>query len=188
MRDELVKISTELKVHHAPVGALAQHGFVGKYFDPEAVKSTPVLQQAAQGKKHLLVLPQKADFRTLLEGRRDYIGKPELVERAGNAAYQSSRRHELTHYLRQKKGKMARYGKPGVRGLLSTGREEAIAYSKGLSPLKRISEKSYVEGMKGVIPGTIGSVRQAYPQGLRAAAMGGRLGGLIRAGKKLIGR
>ena len=186
--DELTKISLEIKVHHEPPGTLAQTGFVGKYFSPETVAKEPILQQVSGGKKHVLALPQKEDFKQLLQHRPDFIGDPEKVEQAAQSAYQSSRRHELTHYLRGKKGKMERYGKPGVRGVLSTGREELAAYGQGLKPFKKMGPKAVAQGAMGVPGGVMGSIRTAYPEGIRKAMMGGQLGSALQAAKKAVTR
>lgn len=187
MRDELLKIASDIKVHHDPVGTMRQTGFVGKYFSPARVAEEPVLQGISGGKKHVLALPAREDFTDLLKNRPDFVGDPEGLRTASDAAYKSSRKHELTHYLRGKKGKMDRYGKPGVRGVLTTGREEVAAHLQGLKPYKR-SEKMMSQASQGVIPGVVGSVQSAYPQGIRKALLGGTLGKALGLGGRLLRR
>jgi len=89
-------------------------------------------------------------------------------------AYKAVKQHELTHYLRGRRGKMARVGTPGLRGLASTAREELAAH---LVPAMRAKSPEIQQALsKGVLPGTIQSVRAAYPgQRLRDVAMGGTL-------------
>lgn len=186
--DELAKIALDVGVHHEPRGTLAQTGFIGKWFPPETVEKNPILQQVGKGKPHVLALPQKEDFKDLLRSRPDFVGNPEKLEEAAQAAYKSSRRHELTHYLRSKKGKMARYGKPGVRGVLTTGREELAAYVQGAKPFKKVSPKAHQEVIAGIPSGVVGSVRTAYPEGVGKALMGGRLGSALQVAKRAVTR
>jgi hypothetical protein len=75
--------------------------------------------------------------------------------------------HELTHYLRDRKGKMNRLGDRGILGVVSTMREELIAYKRSIKGLK-IPLKNKV---KGILGGTLESTRLLYPQGILKAIM-----------------
>jgi len=95
------------------------------------------------------------------------------------AARKAVKQHELTHYIRGRRGKMKRVGTPGLRGLGATAREEIAAY---LTPALRAKSPEMQKALsKGILPGTVQSVRSAYPgQRLRDVAMGGKAGALLR--------
>ncbi len=170
--DELEKTALDVRLSTVPgMGAC-----VGKYFKPEMVAQHGVLQEVAKGRPHLVVQKPLEEFRTMLSGQRDYVNNPELLDAASRAAQGMTRKHELTHYLRSKAGKMEGYGKPGALNVLRTAREELAGHRTGLRAFSKMDAKTQGEAAKGVVPGTMASLRQAYPQGLWNAVLG-RSGG-----------
>lgn len=99
-----------------------------------------------------------------------------------NDLWHSMLRHENTHYLRDKAGKMEALGKPGLRNVLRSAREEALAYAEGASS-KHLSDAAKTKSIHGIGPSTAFSVTHAYAPsgGVRKAALGGRLGAGLRA-------
>jgi hypothetical protein len=91
-------------------------------------------------------------------------------------------RHENTHYLRNKAGKMEGLGKPGLRNVLRSAREEGIAYAEGAGS-KHLSDIAKTRATYGIGSGVASSLAQAYAPlgGPRKAALGGRLGAGLRA-------
>jgi len=172
VRGELEKTALDVRLSTVPgMGAC-----VGKYFKPEMVAQHGVLQEVAKGRPHLVVQKPLEEFRTMLSGQRDYVNNPELLDAASRAAQGMTRKHELTHYLRSKAGKMEGYGKPGALNVLRTAREELAGHRTGLRAFSKMDAKTQGEAAKGVVPGTMASLRQAYPQGLWNAVLG-RSGG-----------
>ncbi len=148
---------------------------MGKYLNPAQVAANPLASGLARGRPHLLVEKPLSELRAMAGNMRDFAGKPELIEQAANALQKNTRRHELTHYLRGKAGKMEGVGQPGIRNVLRTGREELIAYTKGVDAFDKMGPQYVSQAAKGVIPGAVASVREAYPQGVAHAALGGTL-------------
>lgn len=70
--------------------------------------------------------------------------------------------HELTHYIRDRKGKMNRLGDKGILGVGSTMREELIAHKRSTKSIK-IPLKNK---LKGILGGTLESTRLLYPEGI----------------------
>jgi hypothetical protein len=91
-------------------------------------------------------------------------------------------RHENTHYLRDKAGKMDGMGQPGLRNVLRTIREEAIAYGKG-GTSRHLSEAMKQKALQAAGANTVFSVRSAYAPigGPAKGALAGRLGSALRA-------
>ena len=166
--DEMEKIALGIKLVHEP-GALSS-GLAGKYVTNGTVmRESPALAKkfgvSGTGKDLLLIAPKH-------EFQRAYPG-------FGDDAYRTIKQHELVHYMRAKKGKLARVGKPGIRGLASTAREELIAHA--YPALRTKSPLTQQALARGIIPGTIASVRSAYPgQSLKSVAAGGTLGRIAR--------
>lgn len=148
---------------------------MGKYLNPAQVAANPLASGLARGRPHLLVEKPLSELRAMAGNMRDFAGKPELIDQAANALQKNTRRHELTHYLRGKAGKMEGVGQPGLRNVLRTGREELIAYTKGVDAFDKMGPQYVSQAAKGVIPGAVASVREAYPQGVAHAALGGTL-------------
>lgn len=101
---------------------------------------------------------------------------PRLSDVEAKALSRAKLRHELTHALRDRAGKMERYGKPGVRGVLTTMREEALAYGKELGSLDKHPQLQ-TQVAQGTGPNFFTSLRAAHaPQGgVRKALLSGSL-------------
>lgn len=91
-------------------------------------------------------------------------------------------RHENTHYLRDKAGKMEGVGKPGLRNVMRSAREEGIAYAEGAAS-KHLSDIAKTRAKRGIGIGVASSVAHTYAPlgGPRKAVLGGRLGAGLRA-------
>ena len=175
--DEMEKIALGVKQMHQP-GLLTFQGLAGKYVTNDTImKQNPAFAKklglSAGGKDALFMAP-KQEFAS-------------AYGQHGDATYRAIKQHELTHYLRGKKGKMIRYGKPGLRGLGTTAREELAAH---LTAAGRAKSPQIQQALaRGVVPGTVQSVRAAYPrQRLRDVAMGGSLGKAVGRVRKLFRR
>jgi len=171
--DELEKIALSIKQVDQP-GMLSLHGLAGKHVTHDTImRENPAFAKqlgvSSTGKDVIFMAP-KQEFAAAYGSH-------------GDEARRAIKRHELTHYMRGKRGKMARLGKPGLRGLGVTAREELAAH---LVPALRTKSPEIQKALaKGVLPGTLQSVRTAYPgQRLRDVAMGGKAGALLkRVGK-----
>lgn len=95
--------------------------------------------------------------------------------------WHSMLRHENTHYLRDKAGKMEGLGKPGLRNIMRTAREEAIAYAEGAGS-RHLSDAAKARSIQAIGPNTSHSIHAAYAPtgGVRKAALGGRFGDALR--------
>ena len=173
--DELEKIALNVQLIHEP-GLLSTHGLAGKHVTNKTIMAeNPGLAKTVNLKpgRDALFMAPKSEFRA-------------MVGQHGDEAYKATRRHELTHYMRGKRGKMARVGTPGLRGLGTTAREELIAH---VSALKGRSIPVQQGLARGIAPGTLASMRSAYPgQKLRNVAMGGKAGNLLRRVGRLFKR
>jgi hypothetical protein len=161
--NELEKIAISVQVVHEP-GLLSEHGLAGKHVTHEKLMAeNPALAKKLgikPGKDVLFMAPQ-AEYERLYGPQ-------------GREGYRAVKRHELTHYMRGKRGKMKRVGTPGLRGLGATAREELVAH---ISAMRGRSDPAQLALAKGLVPGVVGSVRHAYQgQPLRQVAMGGTLG------------
>lgn len=167
--DEVEKIALSIQRVHVP-GMLAQ-GVAGKHVKRETLMAeNPALakQFGVKTGKDILFIAPESDYTKAFGAR-------------GKAGYKAITQHELTHYLRGKRGKMKRFGTQGLRGLGATAREELIAH---LAPVVRARDPGVQKALSaGVLPGVVASVRHAYKgQPLRQVALGGTLG---RVGKAL---
>ena len=86
---------------------------------------------------------------------------PSLSPEDAKATYKQLRRHELTHWMRHRKGYRGMQVKPGIGNVLRNAREELAAHvsqvkTKGLNPSQKAAFKS------AIIPGTLQSVSQNY--------------------------
>ena len=99
----------------------------------------------------------------LIEKSPSYFGSTRFL--SPNQQAKVVKDHELTHYIRDRKGKMNRLGDRGVLGVGSTMREELVAHKRSAKNLK-IPLKNKV---KGILGGTLESTRQLYPQGILKA-------------------
>jgi hypothetical protein len=98
---------------------------------------------------------------------------PQFPSFEENAASRGLRRHELTHWLRDRKGKMTGVGKPGFGNVLRTAREEAVAYGGELKSLRRAGAPHMQPLSVMTIPKRfLGSMKAAYPKGILRAALG----------------
>jgi hypothetical protein len=95
---------------------------------------------------------------------------PRYAKEIQRDAYRSSRRHELTHWLRHKRGKLPTNPQVGLRGVGRTAMEEAIAYRQGLKRLKTWPGR--LGAAAGIPGGIISSIRHVYPQGVVKALLG----------------
>tara|TARA_Y100000034_G_C6905241_1_gene419815 strand:+ start:2302 stop:2880 length:579 start_codon:yes stop_codon:yes gene_type:complete len=154
-------------VHVLPDGILSPksqaHHIIRNKF-PQAIA-------AAEQGKSVILLPSKKNLAS-----SPYVGPD-----AADAAYNQLRRHEMTHWLRWKKGKKGMEISPGVRGVVRNAREEFAASvsqvkTRGLHPAQQKLMASQV------IPSTVASVKGNYAHqgGVKKALMGGKAGKALR--------
>lgn len=79
---------------------------------------------------------------------------------SGKQAADILRKHEMTHYLRDKKGLLNNVGKKNIRGIFSTIREEGAAQFRSMKGLKMSKAKKAGSAVAGVI----GSLKYLYPK------------------------
>lgn len=179
------KLGAGPDIVHVP--GLQQAGLTGKFMPRRQAKRFYKQYSGEMAKELGITGPPKKDVVFLSEEKelRKVIGKKVKGKGVPAAAirgrakgfYAAARAHELTHWLRAKKGKFKRVGKPGVRGVLSTGREELAAHVRSL---KRLPPALKAELAFGIPGGVMFSTRHAYGKPLRKALMGGKAGKLIR--------
>lgn len=126
------------------------------YISPKILKTQAKMSLGI--KKELATMPSK--WKT--EG---IITRP-LKGTFGKEHERNLMRHELTHYIRSKKGKTKGVGESGLKNVLRTIREEAIAYKKGFDAFKY---RSIDEKLLPIVRGIIGSTKAAYPKGILRA-------------------
>jgi hypothetical protein len=174
MADELEKIAAGPHIEEMP-GLRKYFGIGGKQFSHEVASSAPDLRdlyaKRRKSRSGMVVLEPQADLEPL-------VGNKRLAE----SNYRATRRHELIHWKRQKDGKMKDVGQAGLRNVLRTGREEAAAY---LGAMKKVHPEHESMAAKALGSQWLGSMRQAYPKGIRRAAMGGTLKRLVPLAEKL---
>jgi hypothetical protein len=166
--DELSKVAVSVQEISEP-GLLTTHGLAGKWVPhAKVIEENPALAKKVglrTGRDALFMAPREEFLRAY---------GPQ-----GGEAYKAVKRHELTHYLRGKRGKMERVGTPGLRGLGATAREELIAHFEAMRGRSPGVQKALAQSF---VPGVVGSVRHAYQnRPLRQVAMGGTLGRVARA-------
>ena len=101
--DELEKVALSVQQVHHP-GLLSFQGLAGKYVNQDTLKQNPALakQVGVKPGKGALFMAPKAEF-------------VQMYGPQGEEAYRAIKRHELTHYMRGKRGKMQRVGTPRPR-------------------------------------------------------------------------
>lgn len=187
--DELLKIALDVKVIDIPG---LPHGGIHKKLDST---TPPEVHALAKGRKELIGLRPRPEIRSALDAEVGTALSNSQKGLLSDATYQSMRRHELTHYMRGRKGKLEGIGKPGLRNLARTAREEGIAYHQGLKPVRKALEsgafepalKKRLEAGTGAALGQnfMHSMNHAYPAGLRRAALSGTLKPLLPLAEKL---
>lgn len=167
--DELEKIAAGPRVFHDPT-LLTHAGLAGKYIAPEVIHSADPRAAmvrsavAAHGKP---IKPGQGFLAMApLEQIRSSIAKPERTQ----AVYNATRRHEMTHWLRGKRGLMRGLGEPGLMNVARTAREELAAQLSGLKA-RGMKEVPLIDKLKSLWVGVPGSVRAAYPQGVMKAVL-----------------
>tara|TARA_B100000131_G_scaffold132800_1_gene129389 strand:- start:5229 stop:5801 length:573 start_codon:yes stop_codon:yes gene_type:complete len=178
--DEMEKLAAgPLIVHMSDPSSPGKHVKASTFLNnpPERLRQimaeVPAVRKAAEKGQSVLFLPSP-------EGLSKLYGPA-----GGQAAYNTMRRHEMTHWLRDRRGKMKGVGEPGLRNVLRSAREEMAAHlsqtrTRGLTGVQR-------EALgKLVGPGTIGSVKAnyAYMGGARKAALGGTASKILKALKR----
>lgn len=167
---ELEKIAAGPLVYHEP-GLYKNNGLPGKWVShADLWKENPALARQVGSDpnvvKDVVFLAPKSEF-VEMHGER------------GEEAYKAVRRHEMAHWMRAKRGNMSRMGKPGIRGVGSTLREELVGH---VSALKGRSPEVTQALAQGIIPGAVRSTQAAYRgTTLRKAALGGSFGKALRA-------
>lgn len=178
--DELEKISIDLKMR--PTTGIGDGSLGAAYYPPAVLDKNPQLKELAGGKSNLIL--HRPTTVADIQGALPQLSPDEAASYA-KAHGRAVRRHELTHYMRAQQGHLDNYGAPGIRGMLSTGREEAIAYGKMLRPMDKASPKFGPMLAASFGPNMLTSMRNAYPQGLRRAAISGTLSPLVPIAEKL---
>lgn len=89
----------------------------------------------------------------------------QLFGEHGPIAGKVVRRHEMTHWLRGRQGKLEGFGEPGLPNVLRTAREELAAHLSSLRT-KGLSHARRGNLILGTPKGVIGSVKAAYPGGV----------------------
>jgi hypothetical protein len=144
MTDADVAQNPALAGKYIPKKEIAKNPDIAKNLDP-SLKSL---------KKGLLIERSAGDF-------------PNTKLLSPNQQAKVVRDHELTHYIRDRKGKMNRLGDKGILGVGSTMREELIAHKRSTKSIS-IPLKNKV---KGILGGTLESTRLLYPQGILKAIL-----------------
>jgi hypothetical protein len=169
--DELQKIAAGPYVMEEPTFGTARNGTWAKLVKRRDIDANPA------ARKEIGALGVKPG-RDIMVTAPDANIKAHFGEHAP-AAKKALRRHEMTHWMRGQRGKMKRYGQPGLRGVATTLREEVAAH---ISSLKGQAPAQQQQLAQGVIPGTMQSSRTAYGGSLRrGAASGGNTGRVLRA-------
>lgn len=191
--DELEKIAAGPKIIHHDLRIPGQEskgpagGFIprGEYDRMQqgthAIKNMPKVKGLKPG-QDVVSLPPSKVMRAEL---RKKMGS-DVPKSISNDLYKMTRRHELTHWLRNKRGKMPLDAegrlKPGLRNVARTAREEAVA---NVAMLKGAKNKTMRRLTAATIPiNVVNSVRGAYSDqgGVLRNAAGGTL---KRIGKAL---
>lgn len=175
-----------------PVGSMGEilqgsQSTVG-FYAPKA--SNPTLN-VPEGKRGVLFDRPPADFAAMAErmtGTPIAQQDPKAVE----MMRRSYLRHELTHAMRERAGHMEGVGQPGLRNVLKTIREEAIANFEGIRGLERMKAPQtapalYQNAVKAVVPTMVGSVAGSYARqgGVGRAAFSGTLKPLLGIAERL---
>lgn len=163
--DELEKIAAGPRVIYDPEMRTGAQYWPPSFVDRVEAARPDIGVKAMVGKKHgALVGPHPSQFSHHPEGAQ---------------AYKALRRHEMTHWMRDRRGLFGGVGKPGLRNVLRTAREEGAAYlsqRKALRNAPQIRRQSLVRLPKDFLT----SMRAAYPAGVGKAVMGGTLGKVVR--------
>jgi hypothetical protein len=160
--DELEKISAGPALVYDPQAE--QSGSAAAYWPPKKVDQVDTIHpqlglKKYVGKKHGLIVTTHPS---------QYAYHPE-----GKAAYRALRRHEMTHWARDKKGKMKGIGEGGLGNVLRTAREEVVAYGSQDKALRRggAGLGTRVKAVLRTPKLFLGSMRTAYPKGVLRAAL-----------------
>jgi len=192
--DEVEKIAASVVMSELP-GLFSVQGFGAAYMNPErvaratqldpALAKHPAFSKAVKTKKHLVLVPPKRELRAMAEAVPTIKADPAAVDRLSEGLARGARRHELAHYKRTLRGKMEGYGKPGVRNVLRTLREEAIANISGVQGHKKMLPRERAIFAGEALKDVGRSTRHAYASegGIRKALVGGTLGKLLRAAR-----
>lgn len=178
MCDELTKIALGVVEREAsPQHMLGGHGMLtpSHLMSPmgRATYSVP------EGKALLRVAPTEDHLKQLGGIRR--LMTEGTQKNVGEDLRNVTRRHELIHYMRARKGLMDGAGKPGIRNVLRTLREETAA---GLGAAIR-AKNPVIRALS--IPSALGgagvSTSNAYAHtgGVGKALLGGSIGKVLRA-------
>ena len=160
-------------------------GIDAAYIPAKRVAAQPRAQELAGGRSKLIVERPLEEWRAMMVAKMpNHAGNTELIDRSAKAYQQSLRRHELTHYLRDKAGKLPDLDKPGFRNTLKLLREEGIANLQGIKPFAKFGPKVEFEAAQGVIPVAVQSTRAAYGP-LRRAMLSGTLKPFLPMAEKL---
>tara|TARA_Y100000034_G_C6905241_1_gene419816 strand:+ start:2923 stop:3489 length:567 start_codon:yes stop_codon:yes gene_type:complete len=97
------------------------------------------------------------------------------------ATWKGARRHELAHWMRNRRGKMGEYGKPGLLNKLRTFREEAVAWkatppTRGGDFQRKMVKAHWPEF-------AVQSTQAAYPNSPKITSVGGKAIKALRAVK-----
>lgn len=116
----------------------------------------------------------------------------QVNERVAELIRRSTMRHELTHAMRERAGKMEGFGKPGLRNVLRSYREEGIASMEGLRALEKLkahqtNPELVAQIATGTLPGIQTSVQHAYKPhgGILRGALSGSLKPLLPIAERL---
>jgi len=133
-------------------------GIAAKYI--QAKELLKLEKSSPQGKAELAQVPSKWRQKGILLTSPMKI--PDMPNASGKDLARSLKRHELTHYIRSQKGKLDHIGKPSIKGVLHSVREEVAAYRGQTSRLN----VPRTAKLKGTAVGVIGSVKALYPKGV----------------------
>ena len=162
--DELEKIAAGPKIFHDP--SLLQLGLVGKYIPPSEIHSTKPQAEYLRNTIPGIKPGQGLLAMTPRETIRASIAKPERA----NAAYNITRRHEMTHWLRERRGKMKGIGQPGLMNVGRTIREELAGHLSGIRA-RGTAGVPFRDKAMSVLVGVPASLKAAYPRGVLRAVL-----------------
>jgi hypothetical protein len=181
MSDELSKIAIDVRRVSYPG---LPPGRDAMFLNAEMTAKQPLAKELAQGRPKLIVERPLEEWRASVASLPQYAGNEELIDRVSRVAHEGARRHELTHYLRDKAGKLPPTDKPGFRNTLRLLREEGIAHFEGLKPVEKLGPDYLRRASANVVPGTLASTRSAYGP-IRRAMMSGTLKPLLPLAERL---
>ena len=137
------------------------------------IKHWPQALEAAKKGRGVVLVPSIKNLEQM----------PGMDPESARANYKQLRRHELTHWMRKRKGYGGIESAPGLRNVLKNTREEWAAHVSQAVGTRGISDAHRKQIASAAWPGTMSAVAGNYAHmgGVRKAALGGNFGRALRA-------